>query len=137
LGVDRAGLDDHFFDLGGNSLSATRVVARVEAATGAGLGVRDLFEAPTVETFAARAADGCAADGCAADGRGGARVPVAATRPDHVPLSLPQQRMWVINRLGPDSPAYNIPIALRLNGTLDVDALRAAFGDVLGRHESL
>ncbi|MFZ2526751.1 MAG: amino acid adenylation domain-containing protein, partial [Rhodococcus sp. (in: high G+C Gram-positive bacteria)] len=50
---------------------------------------------------------------------------------------LAQQRMWVINQLDPTSPAYNIPIALRLTGDLDVDALRAALADVLDRHESL
>ncbi|MCK8671813.1 amino acid adenylation domain-containing protein [Rhodococcus sp. HM1] len=130
LGLDRVGLDDHFFDLGGNSLSATRVVARVNTAVGTEMGVRELFEAPTVAAFAARAD--------AAGRRAGDRPAlVAGPRPERVPLSLAQQRMWVVNQVDPTSPAYNVPIALRLTGDLDLDALRAALADVLERHEAL
>ena len=130
LGLERAGLDDNFFDLGGNSLSATRVVARVGADTGTALGVRDVFEAPTVAALAARADE--------AVRRVGERPPlVAGPRPRHVPLALAQQRMWVVNQVDPTSPAYNVPIALRLTGDLDLGALRAALTDVLERHESL
>ncbi|QSE94899.1 amino acid adenylation domain-containing protein [Rhodococcus pseudokoreensis] len=130
LGLDRTGLDDNFFDLGGNSLSATRVVARVNSALGIGLGVRELFEAPTVAGFAARAD--------ASDRRIAARAALTAgPRPDRVPLSLAQQRMWIVNQVDTASPAYNIPIALRLSGDLDIEAMRAAFGDVVERHEPL
>ncbi|WP_245671814.1 condensation domain-containing protein, partial [Nocardia amamiensis] len=62
---------------------------------------------------------------------------VRSIRPDRIPLSLAQQRMWLINRIDPDSPAYNMPFALRLTGTLDVPALRLAVADVLERHEAL
>ncbi|QQZ16711.1 amino acid adenylation domain-containing protein [Rhodococcus sp. 21391] len=130
LGLDRAGLDDNFFDLGGNSLSATRAVARINSVLGVGLGVRELFESPTVAGLAARAA--------AADRRTAARPALTAgPRPDRVPLSLAQQRMWIVNQVDTTSPAYNVPIALRLTGELDIDALRAAFGDVVERHEPL
>ncbi|MCZ4584935.1 amino acid adenylation domain-containing protein, partial [Rhodococcus opacus] len=130
LGVERIGLDDSFFDLGGNSLVATKVVARVNAALGADLVVRTLFEAPTVEALAGWI------EGAHA------RRPdrpdlVARTRPDRIPLSLAQQRMWFVNQYDTSSPAYNIPMALRLSGTLDVEALRATVADVLERHESL
>ncbi|WP_157556679.1 condensation domain-containing protein, partial [Nocardia acidivorans] len=68
----------------------------------------------------------------------GARPPlVAGERPARVPLSLAQQRMWVLNQFDPDSPAYNIPMAIRLQGALDVPALRRAVEDVLTRHEVL
>ncbi|MEE2035313.1 amino acid adenylation domain-containing protein, partial [Rhodococcus chondri] len=129
LGLDRVGRDDHFFDLGGNSLSATRVVARVSAATGAGLGVRDLFEAPVVAALAARV------DDTATD----ATRPVLTVepRPERPPLSLAQQRMWIVNQLDTTSHAYNVPIMLRLTGELDLDVLRAAFADVVARHEPL
>ncbi|MEN0136534.1 MAG: amino acid adenylation domain-containing protein, partial [Rhodococcus sp. (in: high G+C Gram-positive bacteria)] len=130
LGVARIGLDDSFFDLGGNSLAATRVVARVNAALGVELVVRTLFEAPTVEALAERI------------GSAHARPPdrpdlVAQRRPDRIPLSLAQQRLWFVNQYDTSSPAYNIPMALRLTGTLDEAALRTAVGDILDRHESL
>ncbi|MFC7446956.1 amino acid adenylation domain-containing protein [Rhodococcus daqingensis] len=129
LGLDRVSVGDSFFALGGNSLSATRVVARVNSALGSALGVRDLFEAATVSELAARAVS--------AEGRAARPALVAADRPDHLPLSLAQQRMWLINRLDPTSPAYNIAIAVRLYGNLDFDALEAAVADVLARHESV
>ncbi|NUS43483.1 MAG: amino acid adenylation domain-containing protein, partial [Mycobacteriaceae bacterium] len=130
LGLDRAGLDDDFFALGGNSLTATRVAARVSAALRASLGVRELFEAPTVAALAARL------EGTA--GSGSARAELTARpRPARVPLSLAQQRMWFLNRFDPDSTVDNIPAAVRLSGLLDRQALQVAVADVLARHESL
>ncbi|WP_405179559.1 amino acid adenylation domain-containing protein [Nocardia sp. NBC_01377] len=130
LGGVEVGLDDDFFALGGNSLLATRAVARVNAALDAKLAVRELFEASTVAALAARIVPGA--------GDGPARPPLTrGERPDQVPLSLVQQRMWVLNQLDPASPAYNIPLAIRLSGALDVSALRYAVADVLERHEAL
>uniref|UniRef100_UPI0020BEC2A8 condensation domain-containing protein n=1 Tax=Nocardia sputi TaxID=2943705 RepID=UPI0020BEC2A8 len=129
LGADRVGLDDDFFALGGNSLLATRVIARINEALDADVAVRELFEAPTVAGLAARVIPGAG---------GGAR-PVLERRPrtEPIPLSLAQQRMWVLNQFDPTSPAYNIPLAIQLRGALDVSALRHALADVLERHESL
>ncbi|NED61032.1 hypothetical protein G3I15_08865, partial [Streptomyces sp. SID10244] len=62
---------------------------------------------------------------------------VAARRPDRLPLSMAQSRMWFMNRFAPASPAYNIPMALRLTGDLDLDDLMGALGDVIERHEVL
>ncbi|WP_067833413.1 non-ribosomal peptide synthetase [Nocardia lijiangensis] len=130
LGAKAVGLDDDFFALGGNSLLATRAVARVNEALDAGISVRELFEASTVAALASRAVPG------ATGGR--SRPPLtAAARPERVPLSLAQQRMWVLNQLDPASASYNIPFVLRLDGELDVPALSAAVEDVLARHESL
>ncbi|MRH91646.1 amino acid adenylation domain-containing protein [Nocardia sp. SYP-A9097] len=129
LGTDRVGSDDDFFDLGGNSLIATRAVARVNEALDTNVAVRELFETSTVSGLAARIVPGTGA---------GARPPlIAGERPARVPLSLAQQRMWVLNQFDPDSPAYNIPMAIRLQGALDVPALRQAVEDVLTRHEVL
>ncbi|MGW0251862.1 amino acid adenylation domain-containing protein [Nocardia goodfellowii] len=129
LGVERVGLDDDFFALGGNSLLAARAAARLGEAVDGNIAVRVLFEAPTVAALAERIVPGAA----------GALRPklVAQERPDRVPLSLAQQRMWTLNQLDTDSPAYNIPLGLRLTGALDVRALGAAVEDVLERHESL
>ncbi|WP_155292922.1 non-ribosomal peptide synthetase, partial [Rhodococcoides fascians] len=130
LEVDRVGVTDSFFDLGGNSLVATRLIARVNSALGTDLKVLDLFEASTVRALSERAE----AKGASLHRRP-ALVPV--DRPDSIPLSLAQQRMWFINQFDVSSPAYNIPLTVRLTGRLDVDAMAAAVGDVLSRHESL
>ncbi|UYP17253.1 non-ribosomal peptide synthase/polyketide synthase [Rhodococcus sp. Z13] len=129
LGLPAVSVDDNFFELGGNSLIATRVVARLNTALGTDAGVRALFEAPTVRALADRILD---------DHGGHGQVPlVAGERPDRLPLSAAQQRMWFINQFDTDSAAYNIPLALRLTGRLDTAALTAAVRDVLDRHESL
>ncbi|MFD3813435.1 condensation domain-containing protein, partial [Rhodococcus sp. NPDC058639] len=129
LGLERVGLGDNFFELGGNSLIATQVVARLGAALGTRVPVRVLFEASTVGELAVRVEQ--------VSGRGAGVPLVARARPAQVPLSLAQQRMWFLNRLDPGSAANNIPAAIRLSGSLDVDALQAAVSDVVARHESL
>ncbi|POM24997.1 Tyrocidine synthase 3 [Actinomadura rubteroloni] len=132
LGVERVAADDSFFDLGGDSLSAMRVIARVRTALGVEIGVPDLFAEPTPEgvarLLAARA--------------GVSRTALAAReRPETIPLSSGQQRMWFLNRLADEQPGaaavYNLPLAVRLTGVLDVPALRAALADVADRHETL
>src|SRR6185437_10204227 len=129
LGVDRVGLDDDFFALGGDSLVATRASARLQLTLGREVPVRYLFDASTVGDLAHYLERH----------RGGiARPPVQRmARPTRVPLSYAQSRLWFIDQLQGPSPAYNMPAALRLGGRLDADALGAALGDVVGRHESL
>ncbi|MBO0853965.1 MAG: amino acid adenylation domain-containing protein [Nocardia sp.] len=127
--MDQVGLDDDFFALGGNSLIATRVVARLGAALDAQVPVRALFEEPTVAGLAAWA-----------DQQGDQeRRPVLAAgpRPAEIPLSPAQARMWFLNRFDQASAAYNIPAATRMTGDLDIPAMRAALMDVVGRHEVL
>ncbi|MFE3292550.1 amino acid adenylation domain-containing protein, partial [Rhodococcus sp. NPDC059234] len=129
LGVDRVGADDGFFALGGNSLVSAQLVARINDATGAALGIRDVFDGPTVAELARRVGG---------EGSGVRRPPlVPRARPVRIPLSPAQQRMWFVNQFDPQSPAYNISFSLRLTGDLDAAALQAALGDVVARHESL
>jgi amino acid adenylation domain-containing protein len=131
LGVDRVGRWDHFFALGGHSLLATRVVSRARTAFGVTLAVRALFEAPTLEALA-RAVDTARAAGTQAQ----AAIPRVA-RDGKVPLSFPQQRLWLMDRLHPGLPLYNIWAALRLRGVLDADALAEALTALVRRHEPL
>jgi amino acid adenylation domain-containing protein len=127
LGLDRVGADDGFFDLGGDSLSAMRLVARIRAVLDADISVRALFAAPTPAAVAALA-----------HGSADARPPlVAGDRPTRIPLSYAQQRMWFLNRFEDEAAVYNIPLVLRLGGELDVAALTAAINDLADRHEAL
>src|SRR6201997_5154238 len=127
LGVERVGVDDSFFDLGGDSLLAMRLFAAINTSLDADLSVPAVFEAPTVAQLARRI------------GVGSRRLEplVAVERPAVVPLSFAQQRLWFVDQLQGPSPVYNMAAALRLDGRLDVDALGAALADVVGRQESL
>ncbi|MBN7462103.1 amino acid adenylation domain-containing protein, partial [Mycobacteroides abscessus subsp. abscessus] len=127
LGVERVGVDDSFFDLGGDSLSAMRLIAAVNADLNAVVSVRTVFEAPTVGQLAPRIADASSS----------LSPLVAAERPAQIPLSFAQARLWFLDQLQGPSPVYNMATALRISGALDVDALGAGLADVVARHESL
>jgi amino acid adenylation domain-containing protein len=130
LGLERVGIHDDFFALGGHSLLATQVVSRVRSAFEVDLPLRDLFESPTVAELAraVRQASGPAV-AAAAD--------VELPREEGLPLSFAQQRLWLIDQLEPGNPAYNVPLAVRLQGDVVPDLLRRTFAEVVARHETL
>ncbi|HEX5402915.1 MAG TPA: condensation domain-containing protein, partial [Pseudonocardiaceae bacterium] len=125
----QCGPADNFFRNGGHSLLAVRLTSRIRAVFGVEIGVRDLFQAPTAAGLATRIAE-----------RAGApvRPPVLpAARPDRLPLSFAQRRLWFVHRMDGATSSYNVPVALRLAGPLDTEALAGAVTDLVARHEVL
>ncbi|MGN7779447.1 amino acid adenylation domain-containing protein [Mycolicibacterium sp. 22603] len=127
LGVDQVGVEDNFFDIGGHSLLTIRLMSRVRSAMGAELTIRDVFDAPTVAQLATK---------LRLDAPTRPEL-TAATRPERLPLSAGQERLFVLEQLGETGAAYNYPLTFRLRGPLDTDAFTAALTDVVDRHEVL
>ncbi|HWX40554.1 MAG TPA: amino acid adenylation domain-containing protein, partial [Blastocatellia bacterium] len=131
-GGSRARPHDNFFDLGGNSLSATRAVSKLRATLNIDLPLRKLFESPTVAELALYIEEEV----------GGGKIAKPPVIPRQhqgreVPLSFAQQRIWFLTRLAPDSPAYNIAGAIRILGTLDPYRLERSIDLVVSRHDIL
>jgi amino acid adenylation domain-containing protein/non-ribosomal peptide synthase protein (TIGR01720 family) len=132
LHLDQVGRHAHFFELGGHSLLATRVVARVREVLGVELPLRSLFETPTLAGLAGEIER-------ARRRRQPLQTPPLrhGARPTEVPLSYAQQRLWFLEQLEPGSAAYNIALALRLTGRVQVEALQSSLNALVRRHEAL
>ncbi|MGW3480218.1 amino acid adenylation domain-containing protein [Streptomyces althioticus] len=127
---ESVGVDAGFFDLGGDSLLATRLLARLRHETGAEIPIAALFETPTPAALARR---------LAVRAQDALPRPVLgeAARPERVPLSFAQERMWFLNRLDEGAATYHIPLLVPVGPDLDAEALDAALGDLADRHENL
>ncbi|MDP9901728.1 non-ribosomal peptide synthetase [Variovorax ginsengisoli] len=130
LGVARVGRNDNFFELGGDSILSLKVVARAHR-QGIRMSPREVFEHQRLASIAAAIRGDDAADVPS--------IPAlsASQRGQGLALSHAQMRQWFLWQLDPQSTAYHISGALRLNGVLDANALRASLDDLVQRHESL
>jgi len=129
LGLPRVGIHDDFFASGGHSLLATRLLSRIRREFAIELPIDALFQAQTVAGLARHIASAQPGEDLPP------LAPVPRTAP--LPLSYAQQRLWFLHQLEGASANYNMPAAFRLDGALDVDALRAAFAHIVARHEIL
>ena len=128
LALERVGRQDNFFALGGHSLLAMRAITRIQQQLGIAVELTDLFANPVLADLV-RALSGAAP----------AELPSIsfADREKQIPLSFAQKRLWFLAQMKEASKAYHIPIAARLSGDLDVDALRRALDRLVARHEAM
>ncbi|HEY4591077.1 MAG TPA: condensation domain-containing protein, partial [Thermoanaerobaculia bacterium] len=132
LGIDRVGVHDNFFALGGHSLLGLQLVSRLQAGLGVEIPLRALFEAPTVAALAVEVERRLEEGGTA-----GVPPLVPAPREGALPLSFAQQRLWFIDQLQPGSPLYNLPVVLRVEGPLQPAVLRRSLSEIARRHEAV
>jgi amino acid adenylation domain-containing protein len=132
LGVKRSSKEDNFFEVGGHSLLAMQLISRVREAFRVEIPLRAIFEEPTIARLAKYVE---------AAKKVGESLDLPPIRPisrdQELPLSFAQQRLWFIHQLEPDSPAYNIPFAVRFAGALNLTALERSMNEVMRRHEAL
>ena len=131
LGLDEVDLEDDFFELGGHSLLAAQVIAHVREELCTQTPLRSIFEAPTVAALARTVA---------AEAGQETEPPLLAhpRQPDmRLPVSLAQEQMWALEVAASPPGLYNITAMRRFDVAVDVDALRAALGFLVDRHETL
>ena len=128
LGLARVGIQDHFFELGGHSLLATQLIGQIGKLSGKELPLRVVFERPTIAAMA---------EWLEQQEVGESNTPKRLPRPQSLPLSFAQQRLWFLQQLQPQSPAYNLAGAVRLSGDLHIADLQAALQALVDQHEIL
>ncbi len=128
LGIDSVGVTDNFFKLGGHSLYATRLIARINAELNCHISIKDLFYSPTIRELAGVVE---------VAGVDAPKTIVKAPEGHKRPLSFAQQRLWLLDQIEGGSAHYNLSGFLKLTGRLNHDALNRAFSSILERHESL
>ncbi|WP_435541504.1 lichenysin non-ribosomal peptide synthetase LicA [Bacillus paralicheniformis] len=128
LGAEQVGIHDQFFELGGHSLKAMAMLAKIHKAFGVEVPLQVLFEKPTVAALSSFVSEA---------EKDGYTVIEPAPESDDYPLSLAQQRIYIVSQLEDAGVGYNMPAAAMLEGTLDVQRLEAAFQKLIDRHEAL
>ena len=144
LQVPEVGIEHNFFHLGGHSLRAAQALARARSAFEVDLGMQDFFEHPTVTALAAKidnlttqAKPRTSNGNRGADCHSGKFVKIENKKPEGLPLSFGQERLWFLEQLQPGQPLHNIPASVRIEGDLDVAALQQSLHEILRRHEVL
>jgi len=132
LSLDSVGIHDNFFEIGGHSLIATRIVSRLRRIFNIELSVRRIFESPTISELST----------CVQSTRNRDDIPVIPSitpisRTSDIPLSFAQQRLWFLDTLEGKNATYNMPAAIRLKGSPDLRTIRRAFNEITRRHEIL
>jgi amino acid adenylation domain-containing protein len=139
LGIKRVGVYDNFFELGGHSLLATKVISRIRNVMKVEVPIRDLFENPTVASLSNRVEIVLKKDS-------GLEMPPLEPLPRNPDTGIPdgdllpsfsQQRLWFLDQLAPGNLFYNLPMAVKLEGNLDVSALEYSLNEIVRRHASL
>ncbi|MBT2745530.1 MULTISPECIES: non-ribosomal peptide synthase/polyketide synthase [unclassified Lysobacter] len=128
LKLDRVGRNDHFFELGGHSLLAVTSLSRLRRALSVDVSLRDLFARPVLSELAAH---------LQGQARSEQQPILPAPRDQELPLSYAQQRLWFLAQVDGASGSYHVPLALRLRGRLDRDALQRTLDRIVWRHEAL
>jgi amino acid adenylation domain-containing protein len=132
LRIEIVGVHHNFFELGGHSLLATQVISRVRDTFAVELPLRSLFEAPTIAEFAS------IVENSLSNGQSQEVLPLLPIpRSESIPLSFAQARLWFLDQLQPNSAFYNIPVALRLSGQLNIAAIESSINEIIQRHEAL
>ncbi|NET71698.1 MAG: amino acid adenylation domain-containing protein, partial [Sphaerospermopsis sp. SIO1G2] len=130
LKIDKVGINDNFFELGGHSLLATQLVSRISTNFQIEIPLKNIFTAPTVEQLAK-----------IIETTQQTKTPQTPIKPrtenQKIPLSYPQQRLWFIDKLEPNSASYNLPAALKIQGKLSIEALENSFQTIIKRHQTL
>jgi len=130
LDLEEVSVEDNFFDVGGHSLLATQVISRIREALHVELPLRDIFESSTVAGLAEKVE-------VALRTEEHATLPSIkpVSRDQELPLSFPQERLWLVHQLHPTSVAYHVLRPLRISGDLNVPILERTLTEVLSRHE--
>ncbi|QKG84493.1 amino acid adenylation domain-containing protein [Kroppenstedtia pulmonis] len=131
LRVDRVGVQDNFFELGGHSLLGVQVMSRIQQAFGVKVPLKVLFDRPTVAELATEVEKGQRWE------QSDSLQLTPVKRQGDLPVSFSQQRLWFLDQLEPKSSVYNMTDCLRLQGKLDIEAMKRSVHELLRRHDSL
>ncbi|HYG12148.1 MAG TPA: amino acid adenylation domain-containing protein, partial [Pyrinomonadaceae bacterium] len=130
LGLEEVGVEDNFFDVGGHSLLATQLISRIRESLHVDVPLRDIFESSTVAALSEKI------DLAIRTSQNVTLPPIVPIpRDQDLPLSFPQERLWLLHQLHPESVAYHVMRPMRVTGALDVQLLQRALTEVLNRHE--